>query len=314
MDSIWSTAWTKDDMIVSGSVDETVKTWKFENNDLQLKHTIGGQMLGAISLKVNQSGDKAVVSSLDSHIRLLDLEEGKVVGAIDAGAGEAWHVALSPSGDFVATGSQHGYINIYEMKSALVNGTNGEATPPKQKLQTSTSTGTKASVTQGKFVMSLDYSPDGKYLASGGYDGRVHIFDLGTGTELATLGNQKKPIRSVKFSCDSKFLMVGCDDMNIFVYDTSNLSTNGKSDIGVIANLSSHVSWVLSVATNPTNANQFATGAGDRRVKIWDLGERKCIHTFENHSDQVWSVAYNSTGTRLLSGGDDALLQLYELS
>merc|ERR1719356_872509 len=146
-------------------------------------------MLGAISLQVSKSGDRAVVSSLDNHIRLLDLDEGKVVGAIDAGAGEAWHVALSPNDDFVATGSQHGYINIYEMKSALVNGTNGEATPPQQKLQTSASSGTTASVTQGKFVMSLDYSPDGKYLASGGYDGRVHVFDLSTGTEIATLSN-----------------------------------------------------------------------------------------------------------------------------
>lgn len=47
-------------------------------------------------------------------------------------------------------------------------------------------------------------------------------------------------------------------------------------------------------------------------MKIWDVGMRRCLSTFDSHTDQVWSVAYNAKGSRLVSGGDDALLQVYE--
>ena len=62
------------------------------------------------------------------------------------------------------------------------------------------------------------------------------------------------------------------------------------------------------------------------------------MHNFENHSDQVgefaiifvdlrsvislsyfrlcqvWSVSYDKDGTKLVSGGDDALLQVYHIN
>ncbi|KAK2155236.1 hypothetical protein LSH36_245g01034 [Paralvinella palmiformis] len=65
-DSIWSCAWAKSEKdgsenIVTGSVDDTVKVWKC--------------LLAASN-------------SLDSHIRLWDLEAGKQVKDIDAGPGK----------------------------------------------------------------------------------------------------------------------------------------------------------------------------------------------------------------------------------
>lgn len=52
--------------------------------------------------------------------------------------------------------------------------------------------------------------------------------------------------------------------------------------------------------------------SSDKRVKIWDFTQRVCIHTLENHSDQVWGVAYNEDGTKLVSVGDDRNMIIYE--
>ena len=80
----------------------------------------------------------------------------------------------------------------------------------------------------------------------------------------------------------------------------------------VVATLSGHTSWVLRVACSP-DGTQFATGyvarvdykailylkwisdcicrvaisGADRRVKIWDIGTRRCLTTFDTHTDQV---------------------------
>ena len=38
---------------------------------------------------------------------------------------------------------------------------------------------------------------------------------------------------------------------------------------------------------------------------------RESVHTFDGHSDQVWGVSFNLTGTRLASCGDDGIIQIY---
>jgi len=65
---------------------------------------------------------------------------------------------------------------------------------------------------QGRIVMmdsdqalSLDYSHDGKTLATAGFDGVVHLWDAVKGTHLAALkGEKKSTIRSVTFAPDGK--------------------------------------------------------------------------------------------------------------
>jgi WD repeat-containing protein 61 len=53
--------------------------------------------------------------------------------------------------------------------------------------------------------------------------------------------------------------------------------------------------------------------SSDKHVKIWDTRTREVLHTFDEHADQVWAVAYNPDGSKLCSVGDDARLQVYNV-
>lgn len=74
--------------------------------------------------------------------------------------------------------------------------------------------------------------------------------------------------------------------------------------------MSGHGSWVLSVAVSPDNA-RFASGSSDRTVKVWDLKAKQCLHTFTDHTDQVWSVRFNADGEQLVSVADDRAINIY---
>lgn len=50
--------------------------------------------------------------------------------------------------------------------------------------------------------------------------------------------------------------------------------------------MSGHASWVLGVSFAP-DGQKFASSSSDHTVKIWELAQRQCVHTFYEHSDQV---------------------------
>lgn len=59
-----------------------------------------------------------------------------------------------------------------------------------------------------------------------------------------------------------------------------------RKDANVAGTLSGHASWVLGVAFAP-DGQKFASSSADHTVKIWQLGGRQCLHTFNEHSEQV---------------------------
>ncbi|KAL7747518.1 Ski complex subunit Rec14 [Sorochytrium milnesiophthora] len=265
-DGVWAVTWAHNsNRLLTGSVDDLVKLWA--GDTLEPLHTFHGHELGVIS-----------VDSLDSKIRIWDLEAKMIHRTIECGPVEVWTLAYSRDGTHLATGTHSGNINVY-----------------------STESGSKATTyeTKGKFVMSVAYSPNGVHIASGAENGSIHVFDCGTGKLVSTLGGHAMSVRSLTFSPDGQFLVSASDDKRINVYDVKHGS--------IVSTLSGHSSWVLSAAWRP-GTSQIASGSSDKKVKVWDLTAKQCVHTLDQHQDQVWSVAYNDNGTRLATVSDDKSL------
>ena len=47
------------------------------------------------------------------------------------------------------------------------------------------------------------------------------------------------------------------------------------------------------------------SGAADRTIRVWDLGQQRCLHTLALHTDSVWTLASDPSFSHLLSGGRD---------
>ena len=62
------------------------------------------------------------------------------------------------------------------------------------------------------------FSPKGEYLAVGGADAMVTIWDVQELVCLRTCTRFEWPVRTLSFSCDSRFLASGSEDLYVSVF------------------------------------------------------------------------------------------------
>ncbi|CCL98878.1 uncharacterized protein FIBRA_00885 [Fibroporia radiculosa] len=76
--------------------------------------------------------------------------------------------------------------------------------------------------------------------------------------------------------------------------------------------ISGHLGWVRSVAVEPGN-QWFATGAGDRVIKIWDLASGELKLSLTGHISTVRGLAVSARHPYLFSCGEDKMVKCWDL-
>ena len=59
---------------------------------------------------------------------------------------------------------------------------------------------------------------------------------------------------------------------------------------------------------------QALSGSSDGTVRLWSLGQQRCIETFHVHDEGVWSLAVDEGFSTFYSGGRDKRVCVTELS
>ncbi|WCJ43620.1 WD repeat-containing protein VIP3 [Euphorbia peplus] len=307
-ESVWAATWvpgteSRPALLLTGSLDETVKLWR--SDELVLDHTNTGHCLGVVSVAAHPSGVIAASASLDSFVRVFDVDTNATIATLEAPPSEVWQMQFNSKGTTLAVaGGGSASVKLWDTSTWRLDTTLSVPRPEGQKPSDKNSS--------KKFVLSVAWSPDGRRLACGSMDGTISVFDVERAKLLHHLEGHFMPVRSLVYSpTDPRVLFSGSDDAHVHMYDAE-----GKS---LVTAMSGHSSWVLSVDASPDGA-AIATGSSDRTVRLWDLSMRAAVQTMSNHSDQVWSVAFrppSGTGVRagrLASVSDDKSISLYDYS
>ena len=168
------------------------------------------------------------------------------------------------------------------------------------------------------------FSPDGKRLLSGSWDGTLgtlKLWDLETGRALRTLTahsatGQTAGITSVAFSPDGKRLLSGSDafpgsdDFTLNLWDAAT-GKEIRTFTRTWLEKDGHICGETSVAFSP-DGKRLLSGSYDRTLKLWDAETGADLRTFIGHTEHFTSVAFSPDSTRLLSGSADKTLKLWD--
>ena len=112
--------------------------------------------------------------------------------------------------------------------------------------------------------LNLAFSPDGRFLASGGEEYTVKIWDVEKGGEPVTiLRGHKEDIYAVAFSPDGRWLASAGEDTTVRVLDC-------RAGYALARIFRGHNGLVNSLAFSP-DSQQLFSGSNDYTVKVWNM-------------------------------------------
>ncbi|MBP3954850.1 hypothetical protein J8F10_06080 [Gemmata sp. G18] len=144
----------------------------------------------------------------------------------------------------------------------------------------------------GHYVCAVAFSPDGKLLASGGYDYTLNVWEVATGKRLWTAPEQGYYVTSVAFSPDGKTLASTAQVKSAQLWE----ATTGKK----LLSLDGHTDVIQSLCFAP-DGKTVATASHDRSVRLWDPTTGKERYQFKQHQQKVYCVAFAPDGKTIAS-------------
>jgi len=155
-------------------------------------------------------------------------------------------------------------------------------------------------------VGSIAFSPDGKFLAVGGYKD-VQLMDAASGKAVATLSGHADVVRALAFTPDgTKLAAAGglpARSGEIKVWDVQTHK--------LLETMTGHKDCIYSIAISP-DGKLLASGSYDKLILLWDLTSGKQLRTLKDHIDAVFSVAFSPDGKRLASGAQDRSVKIWD--
>ena len=240
------------------------------------------------------------------------LSKCQTFGDDDSGRGFAESPWVGPRGGSARSSSSTGFLPDATPWNGTHHGTFETISAGLAALLTAIVTAGVAVAQQATTVGTLDghtdpvyaiaWSPDGKTLATAGFDNTVRLWDAATRKEIKKYEGHTKLVLAVAVAPDGKHILSGSQDntAKIWDYPTS----------GPVKTFAGHPAASQALAVKP-DGKQFAAAAG-KSVKVWDLTTGAAVKDLEGHAGEVGERLWRGDGGQLATGDKAHTIRLWK--
>ncbi len=195
-------------------------------------------------------------------------------------------LAYNPDGTLFASGGSDHVVRIWDAKTYAL-------------LKVLAGGSTEAA------IHSVNWSPDGKYLAAGFTDG-VRIWEAKSGQLMKHLQPKEgwQYCNSMRWSPDGKWIAAGGSSNHVALWDAT--------DRWRLRWLKGHSGQVDALAWSP-DAKQLASGCIDKTVRIWDVASDESRRTLEPHDAWIRWLDWSPDGLMLVSSEYDKRSRIWNV-
>ncbi|RXM35985.1 WD repeat-containing protein 48 [Acipenser ruthenus] len=184
---------------------------------------------------------------------------------------------------------------------------------------------------QDPYIASMEHHTDwvndivlccnGKTLISASSDTTVKVWNAHKGFCMSTLRTHKDYVKALAYAKDKEVVASAGLDRQIFLWDVNTLTALTASNNTVTtSSLSGNKDSIYSLAMNQMgtvivsgSTEKCLSGSSDGTIRLWSLGQQRCIATYRVHDEGVWALQVNEAFTHVYSGGRDRKIYCTDL-